>query len=68
MELIAYEFYTLFLCSIGLWFWLYRPLGRTDYFCAGYYGGVSSLVIGLIVGGLWGLIAQLRGSWVWVKP
>lgn len=30
--------------------------------------GMDNIYIGLIIGGLLGLIAQLRGSWVWVKP
>lgn len=28
---------------------------------------VTPLVIGLVLGGLWGLMAQLRGSWLWIK-
>ena len=30
--------------------------------------GINNLIIGLIIGGTWGLIAQWRGSWVWVQP
>ncbi|MGB1189723.1 MAG: hypothetical protein ACPHAN_12000 [Pseudomonadales bacterium] len=33
--------------------------------------GLSSgtpLIVGLIIGGGLGLIAQARGSWIWVKP
>lgn len=30
--------------------------------------GMDNIYIGLIIGGLLGLIAQFRGSWVWVKP
>ena len=30
--------------------------------------GLSILLIGLIVGGAWGAVAQWRGSWLWVKP
>lgn len=29
--------------------------------------GLSPLVAGLVLGGLFGLVAQLRGSWVWQK-
>lgn len=30
--------------------------------------GMSNITVGLVIGGSWGLLAQLRGSWVWVKP
>jgi len=30
--------------------------------------GVDNIYVGLFVGGLLGIIAQNRGSWVWVKP
>lgn len=30
--------------------------------------GIDNIYAGLLVGGLMGLIAQIRGSWVWVKP
>jgi len=30
--------------------------------------GVPDVIVGLFIGGQLGLIAQLRGSWVWVKP
>ncbi len=30
--------------------------------------GVDNIYVGLILGCLMGLIAQNRGSWVWVKP
>lgn len=29
--------------------------------------GMPNIVIGLVIGGAWGLLAQLRGSWFWVK-
>lgn len=29
--------------------------------------GIHNLVPGLLIGGLWGLMAQYRGSWVWVN-
>lgn len=31
------------------------------------FSGVDNLLFGLVVGGLWGLMAQYRGSWVWVR-
>lgn len=31
-------------------------------------GDVNSLIVGLILGGVLGLMAQLRGSWLWIKP
>jgi hypothetical protein len=30
--------------------------------------GLDNIYVGLFMGGLMGLIAQFRGSWVWVKP
>jgi hypothetical protein len=30
--------------------------------------GIESILIGLGAGAALGLIAQLRGSWVWIKP
>ena len=30
--------------------------------------GTSNLVVGIVIGGLLGLIAQFRGSWIWIKP
>jgi hypothetical protein len=30
--------------------------------------GIETIYIGLLVGGLLGLVAQRRGSWIWVKP
>jgi hypothetical protein len=30
--------------------------------------GIPDIIVGLLIGGLLGLIAQLRGSWVWIKP
>lgn len=30
--------------------------------------GISNIVIGLALGGTLGLIAQVRGSWIWIKP
>ena len=32
------------------------------------FAGIENLYLGLLIGGLWGLMAQLRGSWIWVKP
>lgn len=29
--------------------------------------GLSTLVTAAIIAGTWGLFAQLRGSWIWVK-
>ena len=28
---------------------------------------IPNLVLGLIIGGAWGLVAKLRGSWLWIK-
>jgi hypothetical protein len=33
-----------------------------------YSAGINNLYIGLVVGISLGLMAQIRGSWVWVKP
>ena len=30
--------------------------------------GVETVDVGLLVGGMLGVIAQWRGSWLWVKP
>lgn len=30
--------------------------------------GTTNLVVGVVIGGLLGLIAQFRGSWIWIKP
>lgn len=30
--------------------------------------GLSTLTLGLIVGGAWGLFAFVRGSWIWARP
>jgi hypothetical protein len=30
--------------------------------------GIDNIYLGLFIGCLLGLIAQIRGSWVWVKP
>lgn len=30
--------------------------------------GLSTLALGLIVGGSWGLFAFFRGSWIWARP
>lgn len=30
--------------------------------------GLSTLTLGLMIGGTWGLFAQLRGSWIWARP
>lgn len=29
--------------------------------------GTSAMIAGLIAGGALGLVAQLRGSWIWIK-
>lgn len=29
--------------------------------------GVNPIVIGLLLGGMLGLMAQFRGSWIWIK-
>jgi hypothetical protein len=34
----------------------------------GYSAGIDNVYIGLAIGGSLGLMAQVRGSWVWVKP
>ena len=28
---------------------------------------IPNLLLGLIIGGAWGLIAKLKGSWLWIK-
>jgi hypothetical protein len=28
---------------------------------------IPNLLLGLVIGGAWGLIAKLRGSWLWIK-
>ncbi len=28
---------------------------------------IPNLVLGLVIGGAWGSVAQLRGSWLWIK-
>jgi hypothetical protein len=30
--------------------------------------GLSTLALGLIVGGAWGIFAFFRGSWIWARP
>lgn len=30
-------------------------------------GNIDNLLVGLVIGGLWGVMAQYRGSWVWAK-
>ena len=30
-------------------------------------GNIDNLIVGLVIGGLWGVMAQYRGSWVWVN-
>lgn len=35
---------------------------------ANYSAGINNLYIGLVVGLSLGVMAQIRGSWVWVKP
>jgi hypothetical protein len=30
-------------------------------------GGIDNLYAGLLIGGLLGLMAQVRGSWVWAR-
>ncbi len=62
------NFIRYFFAPLVFGFGFIAPLVAQIISALGITGGVSSLVIGLIVGGLWGLIAQLRGSWVWVKP
>ena len=29
---------------------------------------ITTLVVSLLVGTGWGLLAQRRGSWIWIKP
>ncbi len=29
--------------------------------------GFHPLVVGFLIGGLFGLMAQIRGSWIWIK-
>lgn len=33
-----------------------------------FWTGINNLYLGLFVAVLLGLMAQIRGSWVWVKP
>jgi hypothetical protein len=28
---------------------------------------IPNLLLGLVIGGAWGLIAKLKGSWLWIK-
>ena len=64
MKYIRYLFYPL---AFGLGF--FAPLIAQILDATGFdLAGINNLFIGLVVGGLWGLMAQLRGSWVWVKP
>lgn len=30
--------------------------------------GLSTLALGLIIGGTWGVFAYFRGSWIWARP
>ncbi|MBQ0771888.1 MAG: hypothetical protein KBT59_08570 [Sphingomonadales bacterium] len=30
--------------------------------------GLSTLTLGLIIGGAWGICAFFRGSWIWARP
>jgi len=30
--------------------------------------GLSTLTLGLIIGGTWGIFAFFRGSWIWARP
>ncbi|OAO05131.1 hypothetical protein A8B75_04860 [Sphingomonadales bacterium EhC05] len=30
--------------------------------------GLSPLSLGLVIGGSWGILAQIRGSWIWFRP
>ena len=30
--------------------------------------GFSTLTIGMIIGGVWGILAFFRGSWIWARP
>jgi len=30
--------------------------------------GLSTLTLGLIVGGTWGILSFFRGSWIWARP
>jgi len=32
------------------------------------FASYGNIVLGVLIGGAWGLMAQLRGSWIWVKP
>jgi hypothetical protein len=32
------------------------------------FAGINNLYIGLIIGISLGVMAQVRGSWIWVKP
>ena len=63
MKFIRYLFTPL---VFGLGF--FAPLIAQVLDAAGFDFGINNLVIGLVVGGGLGLMAQLRGSWVWVKP
>lgn len=44
------------------------PLSAQILTAVGYSAGVDNIYIGLAIGGSLGLMAQVRGSWVWVKP
>ncbi len=30
--------------------------------------GLTTITLGLIIGGVWGIFAQARGSWIWFRP
>lgn len=44
------------------------PLSAQILTIFGYSAGINNIFIGLAIGASLGLMAQLRGSWVWVKP
>jgi hypothetical protein len=44
------------------------PLAAQILTAFGYSAGIDNIYIGLAIGGSLGLMAQVRGSWVWVKP
>jgi len=44
------------------------PLAAQILTVSGYSVGIDNIYMGLAIGGSLGLMAQLRGSWVWVKP
>lgn len=44
------------------------PLSAQILTVSGYSASIDNIYIGLAIGGSLGLMAQLRGSWVWVKP